>query len=1173
MDNSGRNDAMQKFRTESTQSVATKVSHPFLELVRKGKAGATVVIPTDGSLDDEARKIVQAVYDQYSVELAVITGDQALKKLPTQHAIALGCLANNSFIESLYFQWSTLVDRWYPGTGGWVLQMIPSPHKQGNHVLLLGGSDTQGVITATARFIDQLKSYKDGRISWQLEVQLGDSHLPLPEDRMDCLGTAASPILIPESALPDKPYQSGFTGGSEHDHLIRLGMYGPHADNFHLSRSSQLGLRYLYTGRIEDAEKYRETLLKETRSGSLQKLYHYKSLRMFQLWPLLRDSPVFSDEERKEITQAICHYLLEESGVANMKEIKETSTGPDIFNRHIACDALNLWIGADWLWRQTGEIQWLDDRAVADTYFEFQSDTDVPLTGLTEGYATYLEVYLEWMLLSRPSQILENPHIRLWAQRTMSLCTNTGQLVLGPQTDGARYPYNLMRKLAYLLDDGSCLFVANLRRHQVRQGIDRVMQFSAGQAYAGDIEARQPDDVGLHAFPMNERLRQWKAPSIETGKGFDRAVARSGWEMEDDYLMIVGVRSGAKCLPNVGTLAAYERFGQRLITSDSVPLYPNCASPWRHSMVTVNAGGLGAGMAEGAKLLTKEEIAGGHLFSYQIDASGLYRWIRSFYWKPSAYVLVVDRVLVDNDETFTLGVNWRCAGEIMSMDDRLATLGLGSDVEGEFYVQVSEGLQLTSEINTYPSPGSLSGEMIKERMLHATMDCSGRNGEVEVATLLHAVQGRKDPQYQLGGHSGRWIIEGPDETVDFCNGLEDGKISIEKSLPIHHQSLDTPSRPIPKDRADSLSTRWTYDLSENVSTWTQTENGSFIALGTELGDVNVLDADGNPQWKAKYNAAITALTFFKNHLIVGTRSGQVFRLDEKGSELWRHQCQFRAERPFWSWWFLETPAVGALAAGKDPASDQELIAVGTGSTNLCFLNAWNGALVEDVVSPYGYPDRIQAHVSSQSNKLQFLAGHSWLTCGSSVRAWDPLSQPSKDMRFDQSISPMGRTMDGWDTCGVVDFWIGALVHGMPDKVVVLRHGAVNQITLYEYATGEPLWDATLGGAPVALAVMPGASDTTARCYVVEQFGWLIELDGTGKRIAAKHVTQSLTGIHICPEGDVLVWNKEELFIIQKNQTIDRCFLDGDPLGWYSNFQYQGFLCLQNQKLKMQDVRV
>jgi len=632
------------------------------EIVTEGEPGAVVVVPPDGALDEAAARIVQAVYDRYGVTLDVVGVDRASRELPTPHAIALGCLADNPYIESLYARWNTLVDRWYPGTGGHVLQMVLSPFQQGHHALILGGSDRDGVEAACGRFSQLLESSDDGYFGWLLEVRLGASHSPLPEDRMDVLGMVASPVTTPESLLPDSPYRSAFTGGSVRDHLLRLGMYGPHADNYHFSRSAQFGLRYLYTGRSEGGEAYRETLLNEVRTGVLRELYHYKSLRMFQLWTLLCESPVFSPGERNEISNAIYDYLMEESGVANVERIQNDSCGEEILNRHVACDALNLWSGTDWLWRKTGEAIWLEQRSIADRYFESQAGTDVPLTGLTEGYARYLEVVLEWMLLSCPGRIESDSHIRQWAERVMGLCTNTGHLVVGPQTDESRYPHHLLRKLAFLLDDGRCLFVANLREQQVHRGNDRLLQFSAGQAYAADVEALQPG-TGLTVHPMNERLRMWKAPTIAKGKGFDRVVGRNGWETADDYLMLIGVRSGGKSLPNVGALAAYERFGQRLITSDMIALFPGCASPWRHSTATANVGGLGAGMVEGAEILADEEIAGGHLVSLQMKTPTR-SWVRTLFWKPGAYVLVTDRIVSDSDEALTQSVNWRCGGDV-----------------------------------------------------------------------------------------------------------------------------------------------------------------------------------------------------------------------------------------------------------------------------------------------------------------------------------------------------------------------------------------------------------------------------------------------------------------------------------------------------------------------------
>ena len=1133
---------------------------------------ATITTPPDGSLDDEAQRLVQLVQALYGTELAIVAGDRALTERPTQHTIALGCLADNPFVEALYQRYTILVDRWYPGTGGSVVQTLTAPFRFGEHVLLLGGSDVEGVRRATRRFVEQLESSPDGVVAWQLHVELGDAHLPLPEDRLDHLGGAASPVLIPESVTPATPYSSGFTGGSARDHLLRLGMYGPHADNLHLSRSSQLGLRYLYTGRLEDAAEYRRALLEEVQSGVVAKLYHYKSVRMLQLWPQLSGCPVFDDDERGEITRAIRTYLLEESGIANTDLIREASAESGIFSRHIACEALNLWAGADWLWRLTEDSRWLDDRRVADDFFESQAGTDVPLTGLTEGYASYLDIFLEWMLLSCPDRIAEDPHIRLWAERVTGLCTNTGQLVLGPQTDESRYPYHVLRRLAHLLDDGRYLFVANRRERQVRRGMDRVMQFSAGQAYAGDVSACEPGDaIGLTCYPMNERLRRWQAPSIGTGAGFDRAVARSGWSAEDDYLMVVGVRSGAKCLPNVGTIAAYERFGQRLITSDAVSLFPACASPWRHSGVTVNVGGLGAGMVEGARLLVDEEVCGGRLFSYRIS-DDLCRRDRLLFWMPAAYVLVVDRVAVETDEIFTLGVNWRCAGQVIGVEDGLATLDTNSE-KGRFYVQVSPGLSLDVETEEYPALGAPPGAPANVGvMLHATIDRKGGAGEVEVATLLHAVSDAEGPRYRLRGGEEGWSVEGPDGTLGFGRGQVEGVMSIElrPQAGMTNQSRSAPSAPSSSSsQADaSLPTRWGIDLPGPVSTWAQAADGSALAVGTDRGDVLVFDSEGAQQWTTKGNAAVTALSFHGGDLFVGSHSGEVCRFGADGAALWRHQCQFREERSFWPWWFLETATVGAIAVGCDPAGDQEIVAAGTGSTNLNFLDARSGALLADVVSPYGLPDRIRAHVPTGGDELRFLSGHSWLSCGSTVRAWAAPPDAQERIVYHRSVDPMGRTMDQWDTCGVVDFHVGPLVNGGPDRVVVLRHGAVNQMTVYDEMTGDPLWDAGLGGAPVALAVVRGDSETSVRCYVAEQFGWLVEFDGTGKRVSATRIASNLSDMHVSADGRLFVWSAEALHIVNRGRMQDRYTLAENTLGWYAHPSGPGLLCLSRQRLML-----
>jgi len=491
---------------------------------------------------------------------------------------------------------------------------------------------------------------------------------------------------------------------------------------------------------------------------------------------------------------------------------------------------------------------------------------------------------------------------------------------------------------------------------------------------------------------------------------------------------------------------------------------------------------------------------------------------------------------------------------------------------------VSEGLNLAAESNSYPPPGTPPGTPpTTGMMLHATMDCGARDGEVEVATLLHAVAGTPGPLYRLEGLARDWKIRGPKETLTFLTKEEDGKVSIHSDRSTDPTSGRNPRRPAaatpPEEEAARIpATRWTFHPPGRVSAWTRATSQSTLALGTEDGKVVVLDPEGRVGWTNRCDAEVTALAFFEDDLIVGTRSGQVCRFDPEGILRWRHRCSFRIERPFWPWWFLETPMVAALAVGHDPASARDLIALGTGSTSLNFLDARTGSPIGDVVSRYGLPDRIRTHFSPRSGELRFLVGHSWLTCGSTLRAWSPPPPlPRETVCYERSVSPMGRSLDGWDTCGVVDFRVGPLVRKEPDRVVVLRHGALNQISVYRESNGDPLWDATLGGAPVALAVVPGESEASARCYVAEQFGWLVAFDGAGKRVAARRVAPSLHGMNADSDGTVVLWNLEHLYLARGGGRTDRYRLEGRLLGWVRHRASRRFMCLEQDQLVMKEI--
>jgi hypothetical protein len=1123
---------------------------------------ASLVIPADGSADECAGQIVSAVRQRCGVELPVVVGD---RDIGTRHAIALGCLANNSFIARLYRRRQTLVDRWYPGSGGHVVQTVARACGMDGGALVLGGSDEQGVRAATAIFLSSVDKYADGRIPWLLNVELGAGHRPLPEDRIDVLGTSASMVPTPEGALPEKPYQSGFRGGSARDYLLRVGMYGPHADNAHFSRSSQLGLRFLYTGEHEDAQRYRAALLGEVEGGVVRRLYHYKSIRMFQMWELLEPCPIFAAAEREKITAAMLEYLEKESGLAQIDRINQATQAPGVFDRHTACEALNLWIGADFFWRASGDKIWQERKKIADRFFEGQVGTDVPITGLTEGYASYLEVYLEWMLWSCPQRIRTDDHVRLWARRVMGLCTNAGLLVAGPQTGAERYPYHLLRMLAFLLEDGGFLHVAQRRERQVLLGNDRLMQFSAGQAYAGDLESRRPDEeLGVTVFAANKRLQEWKAPSIGAERGFDRAVGRGGWQVGDDYWMVIGMRSGGKCLPNVGCLAAYERFGQGLITAEANLLYPASASPWRHSGVTVGVEGLVGGMAAGAEVTEHKSVHGGELLAYEVRLDVMHRWVRSIFWMPSAFLLVVDRVEAAAEGAYTMGIHWRCGME-MEITGNIARGAIVTEEgqEGGFWLETAADLELQTEENSFPVLGAPSASAAtQEHLLHAQLD--GCGGTVEVATLLHAELGAAVPTYRLGQDGEVWTVSGDGGVLALPRfGARDREARSGRAMakPIR--------RPAVSSRiAESPPICWQTELESVPTVWQSV--AACLVIGTQGGDVVSVSREGDPLWSVSCDSAITALARLGGEVIAGTESGEVLRFDAKGRRLWSHRCQFRQERTFWPWWFLPTPRIGGLAAGRHPQGGREVIVAGTGSTSLNFIDGETGELIADRISEYGLPDRVVAYQDPGQKRLLFLVGHSWLSCGSTLRAWDADALERPWQEYFDSVELMGRLAGGWDTCAARDFWAGCWIEGGKEQLLVLRHGAVNQLTAYDLQSTRPLWDVGIAGAPVGMAVVVGDTVETARVHVVDEYGWWTVFDGSGRQVGAQRVARSLVGIQT--EGDeVFLWNRE-LLVCGTTEGVGKSYeLDRQPLGWCQLGRMQGLLGIDGKRLVLQAV--
>lgn len=124
-------------------------------LVKNGKPEVIIISsrrhPAYGPI---AERICERIRELSGIEVPILEAETAptTEVLARSNVIALGNLATSAFVETLYWEWYTLLDLWYPGTGGYVVRSLHDPYGTGRNVILVGGSDDAGVAQASEAF-------------------------------------------------------------------------------------------------------------------------------------------------------------------------------------------------------------------------------------------------------------------------------------------------------------------------------------------------------------------------------------------------------------------------------------------------------------------------------------------------------------------------------------------------------------------------------------------------------------------------------------------------------------------------------------------------------------------------------------------------------------------------------------------------------------------------------------------------------------------------------------------------------------------------------------------------------------------------------------------------------------------------------------------------------------
>ncbi len=576
--------------------------------------------------------------------------------------IVLGNFADNATIERLYYHWYTVVDRAFPGPGGYCLQTIHDPYGSGQNVVVIGASDDEGLARATREFVASIPG--DGVIGRLYEVAASEAHMRLAE------WDYGERLIIP-------------AGWPQH---FALGNYGSRDDPRHS------GMVYLLTGDDSWAERYREQMLRWIDKGLQGHLY---VPGWMEIWDLVEEHPVFSDEERLAITNWFLTQVRSRECFGAL-HIQRWAWGMPHQNHGTRPGIGTFFMGR--YFRHGYAMPEMDVylSRISD-YFAMQDDWSKPMcdSSMHQWEAT-LEDKAIYALASGELGFFESGAARGAAERALQTVYNNGML---PTIGDAQYgssPLTLLAKCAHYYRDGRYLWPGEQRADEPMASSDEVLR-----TFAGDVQPEQPDDtVGVCVVPYDRGFWQgWRdlpevsffnPPNIEYEQAFDKIAFRTGLAAKDEFLLLDGMVGASHDYDDTNTIHLYSRNNREYLVSYDGLFSSTIA--W-HNGVNVVRDGVSSDIPYFAERLHADDLGPVMLSQTRLNDFADSDWTRSVLLVPGRYFVVIDGLRAREAGTFTFTGHWKTLGEPSMASDTLTVAqwpradGRSAENETYFHMQ------------------------------------------------------------------------------------------------------------------------------------------------------------------------------------------------------------------------------------------------------------------------------------------------------------------------------------------------------------------------------------------------------------------------------------------------------------------------------------------------------
>jgi len=598
-------------------------------------------------------------------------------------------------------------------------------------------------------------------------------------------------------------------------------------------------------------------------------------------------------------------------------------------------------------------------------------------------------------------------------------------------------------------------------------------------------------------------------PTVPIETCFDKLAVRTGWAVDDDYVLIDGLGGGSHSYADAASVLDYARFGVSCIVCEDNFIW---SAPEHHSMVTVTRDGEMGQVPSFASLQANATDADGNAYlPILLPGCAGAEWIRKIHLRRGRCLVVHDTVVATQSGSYATEAHFRIPARA-HLDGRRLRSPRSSATAGDVELLIScitDGavLRLEDVPIHLLCHQKIDGEQVSLvddaealwRLHYQTDDVclqayaarvAGGMAPGQYLSLTHLIQirGAREPELSLR--------LAPDGLL-----LSDG--ASDWHLPLQHcPSSASPSRSATVTGIPRLGTEMVASLSAPV-TCMEPLPGGGVLLGAEDGSVTALDADGGVLWQTTVEGPAHDLSAPESPhpvVLVGCGPAGLVALDDAGQRFWQRTI-VREPCP-WPWWDLVTPAPVQVAGGLFVG--ETLFAVGCGDIQVRLYDSegnerWMWRCNE------GVPGRIRIADVDGDGVPEIVVGGDMLSDVSTYRIL------THERRVKAEL-PVG----GWTSC------LTALAWGAVNQRPLLACGATRGRNLHLYdlgnigqdRAGHPrhLFERCLGGTVTGL----GLDAAAAALVVGTSQGFLLcfELDGSLRwcRLLGEGIT------HVVPWG-------------------------------------------------------